>query len=86
MCTACTGSSWAAASRRAIAGTQFGAPNALHTALTGRENQPSRFPRAALRLPGAIFDPSLWDERPPFALQDERPAQADRPIETASSI
>jgi hypothetical protein len=35
---------------RAIAWTQFGAPNALHTAPTGRGIQVTRFPRAALRF------------------------------------
>ena len=61
---------------RAIAWTRLGAPNVLHTAPTGRGNQPNRFPRAALRLPGANFTPSLRDERPPLA---------GRRIETASS-
>jgi len=51
---------------RAIAWTRLGAPNVLHTAPTGRENQPTRFPRAALRLPGAIFDPSPRDEGLPL--------------------
>jgi hypothetical protein len=34
----------------------------------------SRIPRAALRLPGAIFTPSLWDERPAFGHSGQKTA------------
>jgi len=72
---------------RAIAWTQFGAPNALHTAPTGRGIQVTRFPRAALRFSST---PTRKDRVPGargyfHAVPGERPSLAGRPIESARS-